>query len=126
MKTSTKILLALWIPILAVVVLLFGYCTIGAIKDINNPNAWKKISHNHEAYSMAQTFIKTELKYPDTAIFSEYDSNRIQYTEAEHIYTVQGSLESKNALGLLVPMKYIVVIQQVDENNWNLLDISLK
>lgn len=126
MKTSTKILLALWIPILTVIVVLFGYCSIGSIKDMNNPDSWEKISHNHEAYSMAQEFIKKELKYPETAIFSEYDSNKIIYESEEHIYKIKGSLESKNALGLLVPMNYYVKIQQISENNWTLLDISLE
>ena len=126
MKTSTKILLALWIPILTVIVVSFGYCSIGSIKDMNNPDSWKQISHNHEAYSMAQEFIKKELKYPETAIFSEYDSNKIIYESEEHIYKIKGSLESKNALGLLVPMNYYVKIQQISENNWTLLDISLE
>ena len=45
MKTSTKILLALWIPILTVIIVLFGYCAIGSIKDMNNPDSWKEISY---------------------------------------------------------------------------------
>ncbi len=103
-----------------------GYCTIGMIKDSNNPNAWKEIPHNHTAYTMAQTFVKEKLKYPETAIFPKYDSSNIQYTESEHIYEITGSLQSKNALGLLVPMHYSVVIQQINENDWRLLSISLE
>ena len=57
MKTSTKILLALWIPILTVIIVLFGYCAIGSIKDMNNPDSWKEISHNHEAYSIKLRYL---------------------------------------------------------------------
>ncbi len=126
MKGSTKLLIALWIPILAIVLIFVGYCAIGAIKDANNPDSWKDIPHNHEAYSMAQKFVKDELKYPDTAVFSEYDNNKIYYDPETHIYKITGSLESKNALGLSVPMNYYVQIQQTEETKWILLDISIE
>ena len=126
MKGSTKLLLALWIPILTVIFVFIGYGIIETIKDSNNPDAWKSGPHNHEAYSMAQTFVKKKLKYPETAIFSEYDRNKIEYTESNHTYKIVGSLQSKNALGLLVPMNYSIVIQQISENDWILLSISLE
>ena len=126
MKGSTKVLLVIWIPILTAIVIFMGYCTIGMIQDSNNPDAWKKSSHNHDAYTMAQRFVKENLKYPETAEFSPYDSSNIQYTESKHIYKITGSLQSKNALGLLVPMHYSVVIQQINANDWKLLKISLE
>ena len=126
MKTSTKLLIAIWTPILLGATIFFGYCAIGAVKDMNNPDAWKKYQSNHTAVSMAEDFVREELKYPADAIFCDYEKCQISYIEDEHSYLIKGTVDSKNGFGAYVPMTYFAEVQQVSAKEWKLVDLNIK
>lgn len=125
MKVSTKILIGIWTPILLGAIAFFGYCAAGSIKDRHNPNAWK-IQSNHSAVYMAEEFVRKELKYPSSAVFCEYKDCEVVFDETEQVYLVKGTLESKNSLGLYVPMTYYIEVQRVSERDWQLLEIKVR
>ena len=74
---------------------------------------------------MAQKFVKTELREPDSAEFkSAYVSRN---GEGSCSYSVSGEVSARNGFGGMAQSSYYVEVERVKgENNWKMKDIIIK
>jgi len=80
-----------------------------------------------EAWVMAESFVKKYLKSPGTAsfggLFSNYQDPRTHVTYlGNHIYQVQGWVDSQNSFGATVRINFLLKLKDNGNDNWNLLE----
>ncbi len=87
--------------------------------------SWEERDNSIGAYIMSERFVKEKLKSPSTAKFPgvlNRDGHVIKGEDNQYI--INSYVDSQNSFGATVRTNFMVIIKQVDENNWRLIDIE--
>jgi len=79
-----------------------------------------------DAYAMAQTFVDERLVSPSSADYPTMRDPTVKVQEVEGQWYVAGYVDSDNALGASIRTRYNVVMQQLPNSKWRLVDIEIE
>jgi len=126
-QNTKKMLLGFFAGIIAITVLIGVIVPTDEEKrqqEIENAEKWKEEDNHIGAYVMVQKFVKEKLKSPSTAKFPSLDYK--YQTRENHVYYIEGYVDSQNSFGATVRTEFAGTIQQVDKDKWKLLELAME
>lgn len=118
-KSKQRNILFLAIFILVVITIILTNLTDSDKKAVTEPD-------NIELVSMAEVFVKKNLKAPSTADFCSVREARINKLGGNE-YEVRGYVDAQNIFGAMLRSNYYVKMRHNPaQENYNLLDISIE
>jgi len=91
-----------------------------------DPNAWKKKDNTTMAYVMMQEFVKKNLVSPGSAKFEWITEPACTITKNGFDYFVSSWVDSQNRFGAIIRTYFWGTVRQVDEDNWELVDLEFE
>jgi len=76
------------------------------------------------AYIMMQGFVKERLVSPASAKFPRMNNYDVKIQKDEHIYFIQGYVDSQNSFGAMLRTYYSGAVIQEDEKYWSLFKLD--
>ena len=88
------------------------------------PDALKTKDNSTMAYVMMQGFVKDYLISPSSAKFEWISEPQCIIIKEEFDYSIRSWVDSQNAFGVMIRTQFSGVVRQVDERNWQLLELD--
>lgn len=89
------------------------------------PVSWEEKDNSSMAYIMGEDFVKRNLKSPSTAKFPGVLSRDGHVLKGDdNQYVINSYVDSQNSFGATIRTNFILIIQQVSEKDWRLIDIQ--
>jgi len=86
---------------------------------------WKTQDNSGLAYYMSEGFVKEKIKSPSTAKFPSGSDKEVSVIKKDNNqYMIRSYVDSQNSFGATLRTNFIVTIEQVDKDNWKLVDIQ--
>lgn len=102
-----------------------GGDTTTSTKEKKPAVSWEEQDNSIAAYIMAERFVKERLKSPSTAKFPGRSVTKNQIIKGEdNQYIISSYVDSQNSFGATIRTNFMVIVKQVDKDNWRLVDIE--
>lgn len=106
------------------IIVIFSIFSSGGEKT--PPTDWRTEDNSNMAYNMSKDFVTQRLKSPSTAKFpSVFERDGHVVKGKDHQYMINSYVDSQNSFGATIRTKFILIIEQVDKDNWKLVDIQM-
>ena len=89
-----------------------------------DPDAWKTRDNSSMAYAMMQGFVKEHLVSPSSAKFEWITEPQCVIVKEGFDYNIRSWVDSQNAFGAMIRTRFSGVVRQVDEKNWQLMELE--
>ena len=106
------------------ILLVIGIPVAMVIWEEADPAKSQQTTPEDYAISVAQAFVRSELKSPSTAKFGRISEHRkIRIEGKENAFKIYGHVDAQNAFGASIRSSYVCEIQYID-NDWLLINLD--
>lgn len=107
--------------------LVFIFLAVGSTDTKRDPNAWKTEDNKSMAYYMMEDYVKSRLKAPSTAEFPGVFDGRLDHVKSfgGQKYGIVSYVDAQNSFGAKIRTRFVGEVQQVSENQWKLISLTL-